>query len=646
VFHEVFKGGAKPKPMFKFINNLIKNKYLPRWVVFVIDTFIIVTSFLLAYTLRFNFAGGAISLESQNIQLLVTLVAYWVGCLAFRPFAGIIRHTTTHDILKILSAVFTGAFLAAVFTTIARFTTVPRQWIIPYSVVIIHATVTGILMIFSRLSVRLAYSVLLKIKHRAIPVMIYGAGDLGQATLLAMERTDSSSYDLVGFIDNNRHLQGKSKSGVKIYSPAAAMRKIIPGSKVREIIIAISSEHIISEEIETMLNYCIKNHIEVKKVPLVSEWIGGSFTLKQIRRVEITDLLGREEILLDVDRIQTGLAGKTILVTGAAGSIGSELVRQLMRFSTGKIVLLDQAESCLFDLQMELAARYKGNTCSEVVVADISNYARMDKVFSVFRPAIIFNSAAYKHVPLMEDNVCEAVRVNVMGTKILSDLAVKYKAEKFVMISTDKAVNPSSVMGATKRVSEIYVQSMQRNNPNGTQFITTRFGNVLGSNGSVVPLFYHQIAAGGPVTLTHRDMKRYFMTIPEACQLVLEAGFMGKGGEIFIFDMGKLVSIYDLAVKMITLAGFEPEKDIKIVETGIRPGEKLFEELLATAEDNMPTYNPKIMISRTRKYNHEDVVDKISALTAAVSKEDDKELVSRLIDLVEEYKPMNDKYKS
>ncbi len=632
--------------MFSFINSLIKRKYLPRSIIFAFDLFIVLSAFLLSYSLRFNFAGGGIDVVSQNIQLATALIAYLTGFIIFRPFTGIIRHTTTHDLQTIFYSIILGFILLMIFTTVARNVPVPNRWIIPYSIIIMHVMVVGSVMVFSRLAIKLAYSQLIHIKHGSIAVMIYGAGDLGQTTMLAMERTTSPVYDMVGFIDIDRYLQGKRKSGMKIFSPKRAMTKVIPANKVKEIIIAISPERIIKGETDPLVEYCLENHIEVKKVPPVKEWINGILSFRQVRPIEITDLLGRDVINLNIDRIQSGLTNKTILVTGAAGSIGSEIVRQIMAFRTGTIVMLDQAESDLYDLQMELKAKYNGSRCCEVVVADVTNPVRMREVFAKYHPEIIFSAAAYKHVPLMEDNPGEAVSVNIGGTKILADMAVEYHAEKFVMISTDKAVNPTSVMGATKRACEIYVQSLQRSNSNGTRFITTRFGNVLGSNGSVVPLFYRQIQSGGPVTLTHRDIKRYFMTIPEACQLVLEAGFMGQGGEIFIFDMGQPVRIYDLAVKMITLAGFEPELDIKIVETGLRPGEKLFEELLSTEEDHLPTHNPKIMISRTREYDHEDVERKVTDLIRAVGNDSDTRLVARLRELVVEYNPGNERYKS
>ena len=631
--------------MFNFINKFIRQKYLPRSIVFFFDLFIVISSFLLAYTLRFNFAGRGIDVTSQNIQLGTAIFAYVVGFLVFRPFTGIIRHTTTHDLLTIFYAIIVGFVSLMIFSFISRHSGMPHRWIIPYSIIIMHLMIVGSVMVFSRLAIKLAYSQLMHIKHGSIAVMIYGAGDLGQATMLAMERTSSPVYDMAGFIDTNRNLQGKRKSGMKIFSPGKAMVKIIPDNKVREIVIAISPERIVKGETDRLLDYCLANNIEVKKVPPVNEWINGTFSLRQVRPIEITDLLGRDVIALNIERIQTGLAGKTILVTGAAGSIGSEIVRQIMAFRTGTIVMLDQAESDLYDLQMELKAKYNGNRCCDVVVADVTNPLRMREVFARYNPEIVFSAAAYKHVPLMEDNPGEAISVNIGGTKILADMAVEYHAEKFVMISTDKAVNPTSVMGATKRACEIYVQSLQRTNSNGTKFITTRFGNVLGSNGSVVPLFLRQIQSGGPVTLTHKDIQRYFMTIPEACQLVLEAGFMGNGGEIFIFDMGKPVKIYDLAAKMITLAGFVPERDIKIIETGLRPGEKLFEELLSPEEDHLPTHHPKIMISRTREYDHVDIEDKVMKLVTAVGRESDTSLVARLRELVCEYVPGNEKYK-
>jgi FlaA1/EpsC-like NDP-sugar epimerase len=398
------------------------------------------------------------------------------------------------------------------------------------------------------------------------------------------------------------------------------------------------------EKVNELMELCLKNKVIVKEIPPVNDWLSGVLNARQLRQMNIADLLGREVIKLDTARIRGGLKDSVILVTGGAGSIGSELVRQLLFFDALKVVIVDQAESALYDLQNELLAKGVNETRFVVVVADVTNISRMLEQFERHRPDLVFNAAAYKHVPLMEENPSEAIRVNIGGTQLLTKLSIQFKVKKFVMISTDKAVNPTNVMGASKRISEMYIQSHSQHEGMKTQFITTRFGNVLGSNGSVVPLFNKQIEAGGPVTLTHREITRYFMTIPEACQLVLEAGFMGSGGEIFIFDMGKPIKIYDLAVKMITLAGLEPGRDIEIRETGLRPGEKLYEELLATKENTVPTYHPKIMIGKIRESNPVEVHNDINNLLQLLKYSTNDELVKTMKAIVPEFISQNSVY--
>ncbi|MBW6481084.1 MAG: polysaccharide biosynthesis protein [Bacteroidales bacterium] len=629
----------------KYFRKFIYNRYLPRWVVLSGDLFIVIASFLLAYLLRYNFSAAFINAESQGIQLGIVTMAYLGAFLLVKPFAGVMRHTTLHDLARISFSLFVGFMVLVVYNFIIIVFALPMLWLIPLSVMIIQLAAALVLMSFARVAVKHVYDMLIKPDSRAIPVMIYGAGELGHTALQAIERTRQPYYLPVGFVDINHSLQGKIKSGLFIYSPDAALRNVIKSRGVKEIIMAISKERVLQIETERFLDGCVKQGLTVKKVPPVEEWINGNFSLRQARNIEITDLLGRQEIKLNTQQIQAGMEGKKILVTGAAGSIGSEIVRQLMSFKTGKIILLDKAESPLYNLQMELHRKYNGSREHQVVIADITDRNRLERVFAEHRPDIIFTAAAYKHVPLMEEHVYEAVNVNIGGTRNLAEFAVKYGCSKFVMISTDKAVNPTSVMGATKRISEIYLQKIASDCGGSTSFITTRFGNVLGSDGSVVPLFKKQIETGGPVTITHKDIERFFMTIPEACQLVLEAGFMGKGGEIFVFDMGKPVRIYDLAHKMITLAGYVPGEDIKIVETGLRPGEKLYEEVLGSLENTHKTHNPKLMIANHRHVNCEVTGKAVDALLRAINSESAEELVARMCDLVKEFKPSNEKYR-
>lgn len=629
----------------EYFKKLIYNRYLPRWVVLSGDLFIVIASFLLAYLLRYNFSAASINAESQSIQLLIVTIAYLIGFLIVKPFAGVVRHTTLHDLAGISFSLFVGFSLLIAYSVTIYILALPTLWVIPLSVMIIHLVAAIALLSFARLAVKHFYDVLIKPGSRVIPIMIYGAGELGQTTLLAIEQSRNSQYLPVGFVDTNHSLHGKLKSGLYIYSPNEALKNVIKPKGVKEIIMAISPERVSSSETEYFLDSCVKSGLTVKKVPLVEEWINGNFTMRQARKIEINDLLGRQEIKLNTQLIQSGMEGKKILVTGAAGSIGSEIVRQLMSFNTGKVILLDKAESPLYNLQMELIRKYNGNKDFQVVITDIRNTTRLERVFAEHHPDIIFNAAAFKHVPLMEDHVYEAVTTNIGGTRNLAELAVKYGCSKFVMVSTDKAVNPTNVMGATKRISEIYLQKIAADCGGSTSFITTRFGNVLGSDGSVVPLFKKQIESGGPVTITHKDIIRFFMTIPEACQLVLEAGFMGNGGEIFVFDMGKPIRIYDLAHKMITLSGYVPGDDIKIVETGLRPGEKLYEEVLSNEENTHKTHNPKIMIAKHSHIDFEETGKAVDLLLDSVNFESAEELVAQMRELVKDFKPSNDKYR-
>jgi FlaA1/EpsC-like NDP-sugar epimerase len=478
---------------------------------------------------------------------------------------------------------------------------------------------------------------------RNVHVMIYGAGKLGRIALNVISSDGKLNFSVVGFIDDNPDLWGKKISGLEIFSPGAAFSKIVTRLKAREIILAIENSQITIERKNEIVEKCLENHLKVKDVPDAASWMSGTMFSQQIRNVRIEDLLGRSPIDRNPEMVLKGIRGKRVMVTGGAGSIGSEIVRQLVYLEPSCIMIVDQAESALYDIQNEILPLLN-NTELRIYVANITNILKIGRIFENSTPDIIFHAAAYKHVPMMEAQPYTAVFNNVGGTKVLAELAMKHGVDKFVMVSTDKAVNPTNIMGTTKRMCEIYIQSLSGHVASKTRFITTRFGNVLGSNGSVIPLFRNQIAQGGPVTVTHREIIRYFMTIPEACQLVLEAGFMGKGGEIFIFDMGKPVRIYDLAEKMISLSGYVPNKDIQIVETGLRPGEKLYEELLANHEENLPTVHKRIMVARMRPMDYATARQEIEHLLQRLEEIDETEIVRSMKKIVPEYVSENSKY--
>lgn len=609
----------------------LKEGYTPRWIVWLIDIAITALALFVAYLLRFDFSIPQMEIDTFRVVLPTILGVRALSYLLARIPWAIVRYMSQKDAMRILITILSGTAVFYIFNQIT-FRFVNGVYYIPHSILLIEFLATTFGLISSRLIYKALWTEIRNPSSQKRNVIIYGAGESGLITKRTIDRDAASDQRVRAFIDDDESKAGRKLEGATIYH-TSKLSSLLEKKDVEEVIISI--QNISAQRKQEIVDLCLSNNTKVLNVPPVARWINGELSVRQIRKVQIEELLEREPIKLDEANISSQIKGKTILVTGAAGSIGSEIARQVARFQPGKLILLDQAESPLYELEIECIEKYK-DVQSEVVIGDVRNFQRMENVFRTFRPNIVYHAAAYKHVPMMELNPSESILTNVLGTRITADLAVKYGAQKFVMVSTDKAVNPTNVMGASKRIAEIYTQSLNKVSQT-TRFVTTRFGNVLGSNGSVIPRFKQQIESGGPVTITDPEITRYFMTIPEACRLVLEAGCMGKGGEIFIFDMGKSVKIIDLARKMILLSGLEPGKDIEIAITGLRPGEKLYEELLNNEENTLPTHHPKIMIARVAEYEYEKVAADIAELVSLFNGQNNVEIVSKMKAMVPEY---------
>lgn len=621
----------------RFFHRYLSAKVLPIWTILLIDVFIIVASCLLAYSLRYDFRS--IFLESSTIDktILWTIVANLVFFRVFRTYSNVLRFSSFVDIMRIFVSLTVSYGVLMVFSVLleAYF----HVKIATVSVLFMAYVINFAMMACSRIVVKMCFEVLNFDGSHTTNVFIYGAKEAGVNIAKALRVNLRNHYRLRGFIADEPELIGKVMMGAKVFPNDEMLIETMNDRDVHTIIVSPAKMEKLKKT--DMIDTLLANNVKLLTSPPLSEWGGQPLSRTQLKEIQIEDLLQREPIEVDIHKIASHLEGKRVMITGAAGSIGSEIMRQVASFNPYKMILIDQAETPLHDIRLELQDRWR-DIDAETIVADISNATRMEGIFREFKPQYIFHAAAYKHVPMMEDNVSESIQVNVLGTHTLADLAVRYNAEKFVMISTDKAVNPTNVMGCSKRICEIYVQSLakklQLEGRSSVQFITTRFGNVLGSNGSVIPRFRDQIQRGGPVTVTHPEIIRYFMTIPEACRLVLEAGSMGNGGEIYIFDMGKPVKIVDLAKRMISLSG---RLDVKIEFTGLRHGEKLYEELLNVKELTKPTYHEKIMIATVREYDYDEVKERIRKLIDVSFTYDQMSIVSAMKDIVPEFVSKN-----
>ena len=617
----------------KFFHRYLSAKVLPIWTILLIDVLIIVVSSLLAYALRYDFRS--IFLESSTIDktIVCTVIVNLVFFRIFRTYSNVLRFSSFIDIMRIfVSLTVSYALLMISSVLLSSYMDVRLA---PVSVFFMAYIISFAMMSCSRIVVKMFYELLNFDGSHSANVFIYGAKEAGVNIAKALRVNLRNHYRLRGFIADEPELINKVMMGVKVFPNDETLIDVLNDRDVHTIIISPAK----MEELKRsdMADRLLAHNIKLMTAPPLSEWSGQTLNRTQLKEIQIEDLLQRNPIEIDIHKVASHLEGKRVMITGAAGSIGSEIMRQVASFNPYKLILVDQAETPLHDIRLELQDRWR-DIDAETIIADISNATRMEEIFKEYKPQYIFHAAAYKHVPMMEDNVSESIQINVYGTRTIADLAVKYGAEKFVMISTDKAVNPTNEMGCSKRICEIYVQSLakklQQKGGHVTQFITTRFGNVLGSNGSVIPRFRDQIQRGGPVTVTHPEIIRYFMTIPEACRLVLEAGSMGNGGEIYIFDMGKPVKIVDLAKRMISLSG---RTDVKIEFTGLRHGEKLYEELLNVKELTKPTYHEKIMIATVREYDYDEVKERIQKLIDVSYTYDQMKIVSAMKDIVPEF---------
>lgn len=633
----------------KLRNSLHSLGYLPRWMILLFDLVVVSFTGLVSYLLLRRtgvlYIKQDLYLYSIGIYLLLTLISF----RAFRTYSGIIRHSSYIDAVKIFFSQFTVALLLLTINNL--YENLTDNLLFLNIGILINAVFSFTCLLLYRVLVKQVFeNYFSHIKgQKLIRAIIYGSDANAIAVANALKSEIPARFKLVGFVDKLSQNHSKMILGLPILQHKKKIPVLMRIFKAEALVIA--DKTLTKEEQLDIVEDCLEFNYKVYTVPLITDWENSTEISKKIKSFQIEDLLERKPIQLDHSAISGQLRGKVILVTGAAGSIGSEIVRQVLRFAPQRVILLDQAETPLHHLSLEIFKTQANKDCCRTIVADIRNKDGLEEIFKKYRPSVVYHAAAYKHVPLMEENPSQAVFVNVMGTKNVVDLSCQYNVDSFVMVSTDKAVNPSNVMGASKRIAEKYVQALHNKSvvEKGnctTKFITTRFGNVLGSNGSVVPLFTKQIESGGPITLTHPDIIRYFMTIPEACQLVLEAGAMGRGGEIYIFDMGKPVRIIDLAKKMIRLAGFVPDKDIAIKIVGLRPGEKLYEELLNNTSKTLPTHHEKIMIAQEVYDDFEQLEHLTDNLIECATGYCSEDVVLKMKEIVPEFISMNSAFQS